>query len=169
MKSDDEAHLCPVRALADWLSVSRITSGFLFRPITSNDRVSANNMPLVSLPASVPPPWPVQNSELYYSQTSDKFLEMFRNNLCDIFQDPLVYGTHSFRRGGCQWYATEKRWPLRRICDWGGWSMELTNLTIVRYLISSNDNPLERREQYLDPTVRPVVKCNHCGRSCAYA
>jgi len=37
------AHLCPVRAYAEWIKVSEITSGFVFRKIASGDRVSGDN------------------------------------------------------------------------------------------------------------------------------
>ena len=82
---------------------------------------------------------------------------MFRNNLLDIGIDPIAYGTHSFRRGGCQYLAAERRWTLRRICEWGGWSTEFSNLTIVRYLISWNDDPTERREDFFNPVQCPVT------------
>ncbi|KAF8233880.1 hypothetical protein L208DRAFT_1264826 [Tricholoma matsutake] len=61
---------------------------------------------------------------------------MFCNNLLDVNIDPFAYGTHSFHRGGCQHFASHKHWSLRTICEWGGWSTEFTNLTIVKYLIS---------------------------------
>ncbi|KAJ7737404.1 hypothetical protein B0H14DRAFT_3117790 [Mycena olivaceomarginata] len=105
------AHLCPVRALAEWLKVSGITDGYLFRKMASGDR------------------------------TSDFFLEMFRNNLLDIRIDPYPYGTHSFRRGGCQWLT------------------EFSSLTIVKYLISYVDDPSERREDYMNPNRPPTCYC----------
>jgi len=43
-----EAHLCPVRAMAEWIDASQIESGYLFRKIVSGDRVSQNDVPLVS-------------------------------------------------------------------------------------------------------------------------
>ncbi|KAK7036868.1 hypothetical protein R3P38DRAFT_3311614 [Favolaschia claudopus] len=85
---------------------------------------------------------------------------MFRNNLLDIKVDPAPYGTQSFRRGGCQWLYSCCRWGLIRICDWGGWSTEFSNLTIVKYLISYADEPSERREDYCSITF------NSCGRTC---
>ncbi|KAJ7838616.1 DNA breaking-rejoining enzyme [Mycena olivaceomarginata] len=139
------AHICPIRALAQWLCVSEITEGYLFRKMSSGDRVSTD-----------------KNSHM----TSEFFLEMFRNNLLDIGIDPYPYGTHSFRRGGCQWLYTSCRWGLVRICDWGGWSTEFTNLTIVKYLISYVDEPSERREDYMNPNRPPTRKCYTCGRTC---
>lgn len=45
----EEAYLCPVRALADWLAASRITSGYVFRKMTSDGRPVANDTAMVSL------------------------------------------------------------------------------------------------------------------------
>ena len=40
MQAEDEAHLCPIRALAEWVQVSGINKGYLFRRIWSGDRVA---------------------------------------------------------------------------------------------------------------------------------
>ena len=64
------------------------------------------------------------------------FLEAFRQNLLDIGINPLPYGTYSFRRSGCQYFLFEKRWEIRKLMDWGGWSTLFDNLTILRYMIS---------------------------------
>ncbi|KAJ3795806.1 hypothetical protein GGU11DRAFT_878935 [Lentinula aff. detonsa] len=101
-------HICVVRAFARWILISELKEGYLFRKIRANDRLAEENEPM----------------------TSEQFLEMFRNNLLDIGVDFVPYGTHSFRRGGCQWLSVERRWPLRQICEWGGWSQEFTHLTI---------------------------------------
>ncbi|KAL0056794.1 hypothetical protein AAF712_016594, partial [Marasmius tenuissimus] len=88
----DMRHLCPVRAYADWIDTSQLTDGYLFRKIGKGDRLDTANKPM----------------------TSAQFLEGFRNNLLDIKIDPEPYGTHSFRRGGCQWLSVDLRWPLRK-------------------------------------------------------
>jgi hypothetical protein len=44
---NDKAHLCPVRAIAEWISASKITTGHLFRKISS-DRVSSHDTLMVS-------------------------------------------------------------------------------------------------------------------------
>ncbi|KDR69545.1 hypothetical protein GALMADRAFT_77349 [Galerina marginata CBS 339.88] len=144
---EEEAYLCPVRAMADWISASGITSGYLFRRMASGDRPSANDSPM----------------------TSEQFLEIFRLNMCDVGIDPAPYGTHSFRRGGCQYLAAFRRWMLRRICEWGGWSTEFSSMTIVKYLISWNDDPTESRDNFFNPNQAPTVLCPHCGRSCPCA
>ncbi|KAJ7362368.1 hypothetical protein DFH08DRAFT_910744 [Mycena albidolilacea] len=121
-------HLCPIRALTQWLHVSGITEGYLFQKMASGDRVSG------------------QNSHM----TSEFFLEL----------------THSFRRGGYQWLYTCCCWGLVCICDWGGWSTEFSNLTIVKYLISYVDEPSEWREDYMNPNRPSSLKCFSCGRTC---
>ena len=51
MLTEDEAHLCPIRALAEWVQVSGINKGYLFCRIWSGDRVADldKNTPMVSL------------------------------------------------------------------------------------------------------------------------
>jgi hypothetical protein len=161
---DDEKHLCPVRALAAWLEASGIGEGYLFRALASGDRVSSRDSPIVCLSSCIVCPWLT-----YVRQASARFLELFRNNLLDVDKDPFVYGTHSLRRGGCQWLARERRWPIPRICDWGGWSLDFNHLTIVKYLLSWNDDPLEAREDFFNPKRPPTVACPRCGRNCWHA
>ena len=45
--------------------------------------------------------------------------------------------------------------------------MEFENTTIVRYLMGWNDDPMMRREDFLNPTVELDKLCNYCGRKCA--
>lgn len=90
----------------------------------------------------------------------------FRNNLADIGVEPTPFGTHSFRRGGVQYLSTEKRWNIRKLCDWGGWSMDFESLTIVRYLISWNDDPVKKREDFMNSEMQMGVFCPRCNRTC---
>ncbi|KAJ7217232.1 DNA breaking-rejoining enzyme, partial [Mycena pura] len=143
-----EAHLCVVRAYAYFLRESKIQRGYLFRNILAGDTIDINKSePMVTA----------------------HFLEIFRNHLICINIDHTPYGTHSFRRGGCQYFANYRRWPLRKICEWGGWSQEFTHATIVKYLISWNDNPLDAREDFLRPGLPVGVHCHSCGRTCPCA
>ncbi|KAJ7743734.1 hypothetical protein DFH07DRAFT_749786 [Mycena maculata] len=143
--SAEQAHLCPVRAYAEWLSASKIRSGYLFPKIGAGDKLMTDKDEPMS---------------------SSEFLEMFRNHLIDIEIDPYPYGTHSFRRGGCQYLHIYRRWPIRDICQWGGWSTEFSSLTIVEYLISSNDSPMVQRRDFFNPDRALQLKCMYCGRSC---
>ncbi|KAJ7755954.1 hypothetical protein B0H16DRAFT_1315486, partial [Mycena metata] len=139
-----EAHLCPVRALWYWINASRITSGFLFRPITKFGSVSRTNK----------------------SMSTTAFLKLFRMNLMDVDVDPAPYGTHSIRRGGVQYLLLFKRAGLRQICEWGGWSTEFTSSSVLRYIISVSDDVQLIRQDFLDPHRPPQLKCYSCGRMC---
>ena len=78
-------------------------------------------------------------------------MEAFRNHLLDININPKPYGTHSFRRGGCQYLAQVKRWPFRSICDWAGWAENFDNLgTLFKYLLLWNDIAMDRKG-YMNP------------------
>ncbi|KAL1673681.1 DNA breaking-rejoining enzyme, partial [Schizophyllum commune] len=138
-----EAHLCPYRALCEWLDASGIKDGFLFPKLT------ADGLQVKTL-----------------LQTAEAFLEYFRNNLLDVGVAYSPYGTHSFRRGGCQYLVVDRRWNIRRVCEWGGWSTEFTHLTIVKYIISFVDEPMSSRADFFRPGRHVAKSCRHCGRSC---
>ncbi|KZP29095.1 hypothetical protein FIBSPDRAFT_908422 [Athelia psychrophila] len=138
--------LCPVSLFAEWWLVSGgQQGGYVFRRKSGN-RFSADG---------------------FERMTNESFLECFRRNLCDIGIDPRPYGTHSFRRGGCQFLAMVLRWPYRTICDWGGWAENFDNPgTIFKYLLSWTDSPGAARRDYFNPN-RPLADpCNSCGRTC---
>lgn len=44
---EHNAHLCAVRAVAEWLRVSQITRGHLFRRMASGDRIGEKDVPMV--------------------------------------------------------------------------------------------------------------------------
>lgn len=61
---------------------------------------------------------------------------------CDLIavgtRDWAAYGTHSFRRGGCQ-YREQMGWTIQRIGNWGGWSTSEAT-TMMKYLFSPKDD-----------------------------
>ncbi|KAH9840012.1 uncharacterized protein C8Q71DRAFT_795217 [Rhodofomes roseus] len=148
-----EPHLCPIRAFAEWWSISKAmkieSAGYIFRKRVGNDDVSARASD---------------------SMSYESFVECFKNNLLDVSIDPRPYGTHSFRRGGCQYLAMVKRWPIRDICTWGGWAENFDSAgTIFKYLLSSVDAPLLDRQDYFNPKRAASDPCNQCGRTCTCA
>ena len=92
-------------------------------------------------------------------QTSTRILENFRSNLHDIDVDSATFGTHSFRRRRVQYSASERRRLLYKLRDWGGWSTDFDNNTINCYLYGLNDNPVQQREEFLNPFVRNGTYC----------
>jgi len=131
--------------LVEWLHITQIRSGYLFRGFNATDNPKLD-----------------KNVAL----TSGQFLTDFRLNLQDISQEPMLYGGHSFRRGGVQYFYRFKRWNLVRICDWGGWSSNYSNTTIMRYLLGLNDHSYEQREDFLNPNRQLALRCGSCGRDC---
>ncbi|KAI3650554.1 hypothetical protein MP228_003794 [Amoeboaphelidium protococcarum] len=138
-RNDRYRHLCPVRALLNWVYAldnqdSPITrKSPLFRKISGFGRVD-----------------PKQSLEI----------RAFRTQLAsDIAlvpgMNPRSYGGHSFRRGGCQYFhcyrePKSKRWDLKKLCNWGGWSVDFDNVTIVRYLLGRHDQQYCHREHYME-------------------
>ena len=49
-----------------------------------------------------------------------------------------LFGTHSFRRGGCQ-YRLSLGWTPGMVAAWGSWT-QLEAMTMYRYFYSPNDN-----------------------------
>ena len=91
----------------------------------------------------------------------------FRNNLMDVGVDPRLYGTHSFRRGGCQYIHLVERWPIQRICFWGGWTQDYDSPgTIFKYLLSFSDTPLVERHDLWNPHKQATDPCKTCQRTC---
>ncbi|KAG1871447.1 hypothetical protein F4604DRAFT_2014217 [Suillus subluteus] len=152
-ENPEKPWMCPVRAWAAWWHHCRYLgldmNGYVFRKKMGQDGVSANP---------------------HDGMTADSFLECFRNNLLDIGIDPRPYGTHSFRRRGCQYLAMVLRWPLRQICTWGGWAENFDNPgTIFKYLLSWTDAPQLQREDYFNPEQAGSDPCTACGRTCTCA
>lgn len=58
----------------------------------------------------------------------------------------VLYGTHSFRRGGCQFRIKAKGWTVDMVAAWGGWT-QTEAVTMFRYFYSPNDNH-EFMEEY---------------------
>lgn len=48
-----ESHLCPVRALANWINIGGFKSGYLFRSVWTRDRISNNDHPIASIFSSL--------------------------------------------------------------------------------------------------------------------
>ncbi|KDQ61321.1 hypothetical protein JAAARDRAFT_32330 [Jaapia argillacea MUCL 33604] len=139
--------LCPVRALSNWMLCNgNVPTGYVFRSKQSAKTFSLRGDKMMS---------------------SASFMECFRRHLLEVGIDPRPYGTHSFRRGGCQYLAMVLRWPIRNICSWGGWADSFDNPgTIFKYLLSLSDSPSVQREDYFNPNRSKCDPCGECGRTC---
>ncbi|KAF9502885.1 hypothetical protein BS47DRAFT_1369940 [Hydnum rufescens UP504] len=140
----DAPHICPLYAYTWWISVAPIMRGPLFPAIRAQGRRCDS-----------------------HTLTQTRFLELFRHNLMDVGIDPQPYGTHSFRRGGCQYLHQRERWSIQDVCEWGGWTYSYDNPgSVFKYLISWSDDPSRTREMFLHPV--PPIKdhCRTCKRTC---
>src|SRR5262249_42888917 len=134
-RNDYYKYLCPVRAYLDWKFFREDSPGFFFTKVDKYGRVYDNGL--------LYPP----------------FKNQFESDLRELgYAKWYLYGTHSFRRGGCQYWCHHAypRWDIKQLCSWGGWSVEFDNVTIIRYMIGSNDATHMSRDLYTKPRKRPV-------------
>ncbi|KZV72098.1 hypothetical protein PENSPDRAFT_742880 [Peniophora sp. CONT] len=99
------------------------------------------------------------------AMSSTSFLNCLRCNLLEVGEDPRPYGTHSFRRGGCQYLAITLRWSIRQICAWGSWANRQESNTVFKYLLSFVDE-VDDREHYFNKSRQTGTMCLACRRSC---
>ncbi|KAK7006120.1 hypothetical protein R3P38DRAFT_2793888 [Favolaschia claudopus] len=143
---ENRAYLCAVRALAHWIFVvpnsfrDATPDAYLFRKITRYDSVSDE------------------------PQTYTAFLEAFRCLLAEILENPSHYGVHTFRRMGAQLLFVYFKWHEKKIAEWGGWGLLNGLLVILGYLDGLRDNAGIRREDFLNPTLRPYTGSEMEGR-----
>ncbi|KAG6826038.1 hypothetical protein H0H92_001351 [Tricholoma furcatifolium] len=71
----DEAHLCPVRALAMWLKTSRVNEGYIFRRIMSGDRISTTNSPMITMPTGL----------IHFDEEDASILHLIDAGLCEEY------------------------------------------------------------------------------------
>lgn len=139
--NNEELYLCPLRALHKWLEVlpRHLASGPLIRQI----KIDSKGKEVV------------QTSKLGYST----FLSNVRNALRLIgVKDDHLFGTHSFRRGGCQFLNMTWRWSIRQICLWGGWSLgsetKFNANVVLTYLLNDIEIQPTSKDRFMDPAYR---------------
>ena len=74
------------------------------------------------------------------------------------------YDTHFFRKSDVQYLFDERRWNIRKLCDWNDWNLNFDNFIIVRYLWDWNDDSIHKRENFMNFHVKIEKKCNYCER-----
>lgn len=88
----------------------------------------------------------------------------------DVGINPQPYGTHSFRRGGAQFLKHVKRKDIIDICEYGGWSKDNEDFSIIfKYLLSWNDAKRNSRKDFLNPRPQLGDRCPACLRDCLCA
>lgn len=88
----------------------------------------------------------IANSDL----SKARFFSLFKDLLDDLdVADAYNYGSHSFRRGGAQFFNTVFKMSIKDICEFGGWSFIGEVSVIGRYLVGPFDDPLYSSEDRL--------------------
>jgi hypothetical protein len=139
--NDWDEKICPVRALirlAMLYGEDVALSGPLFLRVNSTGAIM-QPQPAVSL--NLPPLSFATMSSLHlFFQTSGILSRALSKDLQNIgYLSWALYGTHSFRRGGCQHRIKNKGWSVDMVAAWGGWT-QVEAVTMFRYFYSPNDN-----------------------------
>lgn len=119
------SRLCPVEAVEDWLAVSGLQEGPLFRKIDRWGHVADANL------------------------TPGSIIPLLRRLLADAgVTDAEAFSSHSLRRGFAMWAGTSG-WDLRELMTYVGWR---DMKTALRYLDSVSVGLKERFERGLERT-----------------
>jgi hypothetical protein len=135
--NDLDEKICPVRALirlATLYGEDIELSGPLFLRVNSTGAVM-QPQPVVSLTRHTAP-----SLTHFFFQTSGILSRALSKDLQNLgYLSWALYGTHSFRRGGCQHRIKDKGWSVDMVAAWGGWT-QVEAVTMFRYFFSPNDN-----------------------------
>lgn len=124
------SRLCPVEAVEDWLALSKLKDGPLFRKIDRWGHLSASGL----LPGSIIP--------------------MLRQFLAQAgIADADAFSSHSLRRGFAQW-AGSSGWDIRELMTYVGWR---DIKAAMRYLDGVDVGLKARFEQGLDRALPEVA------------
>lgn len=135
-RNDDEHHLCPVRAYLRWITIRGSAPGPFF--LADKQGVLIAERPLS-----------------YHA-----FRHRFEDELRQIgIRNWNMYGTHSFRRGGCQFYLSRGR-TLTEICAWAGWDEDID--MALRYIIGTNQHLIYSRHDFTRFSKTKI--CSECQR-----
>jgi len=124
------SRLCPVEAVEDWLALSKLKDGPLFRKIDRWGHLSGSGL----LPGSIIP--------------------MLRQFLARAgIADADAFSSHSLRRGFAQW-AGSSGWDIRELMNYVGWR---DVKAAMRYLDGLDVGLKSRFEQGLEQGLQPSV------------
>ncbi|WP_151711614.1 site-specific integrase [Acinetobacter junii] len=103
--------LCPVSAYIDWLQISELTDGAVFRSINQWGQLGKEGLHI------------------------DSLIPLLRKLFAEIGIDsPELYSSHSLRRGFANW-ATANGWDMKMLMEYVGWK----NInSAMKYIESTN-------------------------------
>ena len=121
---------CPVEAMTDWLTISELTSGPVFRSIDANGEVGSRGLHANSIPRLL---------RQIFSQAG--------------LASPDQYSGHSLRRGFAQW-ANAQGWDLKSLMEYVGWK---DIASAMRYLDGTDPFAKHRIESALPVPAATIV------------
>ncbi|PBK82913.1 hypothetical protein ARMGADRAFT_1048527 [Armillaria gallica] len=128
----------------------------------------SRNTPVGSIPPFVLQELPEQMAHLCPVRAFSAWISASRINKGNLFPNIDERDCPVTTKSTAMWFACELRWSIQQICEWGGWSTDFSHLTIVKYLISANDTPTLRQDEFFKLDGQ-VVKCMTCGQTCPCA
>jgi hypothetical protein len=135
-RNDDKQFLCPIRAYLRWLDMRDSGPGPFF--LADKQGVMIAGSPLV------------YNAFNYRLEVELQQIGI---------RNWSMYCTHSFRRGGSQFYLSIRGKPLTDICAWGGWT---DMSTALRYIIGTDNKLAKSRQEFTRPETTGI--CSMCRR-----
>ena len=133
-RNDREHYLCPVRAFLSWIAVRGDSPGPLFYNEVRNKIVDK--------------PIPYAKIQSWLAEDLQKFIK-----------DWDLYTTHTFRRGGCQFYNMVRKKSVTEILHWGGWN----DISIMlRYMLGPQKSIETGRDYFTKPP--EIITCDICKR-----
>lgn len=114
------SQLCPVTAYLDWIKLTSLTEGSVFRAINRWGQLS---------PEGLHP---------------DSLIPLLRSLFKEAYIDaPELYSAHSLRRGFANW-ATANGWDLKMLMEYVGWKNINSAMRYIESGDSFNRNHIER-------------------------
>jgi hypothetical protein len=135
-RNDENKYLCPVRAYLWWLNLRGEGDGPLF---------------LLDKQGTL-----IRGQRMSYSSFKTRLQDELRQIGLARWR---LYGTHSFRRGGCQYYLFVQMKTYKDVFAFGGWS----NIKdAMRYMVGSNDILDQPRHNMSRPLKTGVCRDCRC-------
>lgn len=111
--------LCPVEACFEWLDISKIAEGPLFRKIDRWGRVSSEGLHVNS-----------------FTPIVKKILNGNINNDFNKINETQQYTAYSLRRGFATWASEKNDWSLKHLMEYVGWK---DSRSALRYIDLGNN------------------------------
>ena len=120
--------LCPVKAYSDWLAISELSSGAVFRSVNRWGKISSDALHI------------------------DSLIPLIRTIFSEAGIDSAeLYSTHSLRRGFAHW-ASDNGWDIKTLMEYVGWKNILSAMRYVHVIDQFSQSLIE--SNFINQTAR---------------